>query len=144
MKIKIITFAILILNIALFSGIAFSQQNEKVKKTPEEFAQKRAERMKESLSLTEVQYKQVYDMFLSKAQERKSNKEKYKDLDKTARKELKKQNREKFQSQLNEILNTDLIAKLNEMKSKHKGKKNKGKNKDKNDKRYKENNDDLK
>jgi Asp-tRNA(Asn)/Glu-tRNA(Gln) amidotransferase C subunit len=144
MKIKIITFAILILNIALFSGIAFSQQNEKVKKTPEEFAQKRAERMKESLSLTEVQYKQVYDMFLSKAQERKSNKEKYKDLDKTARKELKKQNREKFQSQLNEILNTDQIAKLNEMKSKHKGKKNKGKNKDKNDKRYKENNDDLK
>ena len=144
MKIKIITFAILILNIALFSGIAFSQQNEKVKKTPEEFAQKRAERMKESLSLTEVQYKQVYDMFLSKARERKSNKEKYKDLDKTARKELKKQNREKFQSQLNEILNTDQIAKLNEMKSKHKGKKNKGKNKDKNDKRYKENNDDLK
>jgi len=144
MKIKIITFAILILNIALFSGIAFSQQNEKVKKTPEEFAQKRAERMKESLSLTEVQYKQVYEMFLSKAQERKSNKEKYKDLDKTARKELKKQNREKFQSQLNEILNTDQIAKLNEMKSKHKGKKNKGKNKDKNDKRYKENNDDLK
>ena len=144
MKIKIITFAILILNIALSSGIAFSQQNEKVKKTPEEFAQKRAERMKESLSLTEVQYKQVYDMFLSKAQERKSNKEKYKDLDKTARKELKKQNREKFQSQLNEILNTDQIAKLNEMKSKHKGKKNKGKNKDKNDKRYKENNDDLK
>ena len=114
MKIKIITFAILILNIALFSGIAFSQQNEKVKKTPEEFAQKRAERMKESLSLTEVQYKQVYNMFLSKAQERKSNKEKYKDLDKTARKELKKQNREKFQSQLNEILNTDQIAKLNE------------------------------
>lgn len=141
MKIKIITIAILIMNIALFSGVAFSQQNDKVKKTPEEFAQKRADRMKESLSLSDEQYRQVYDMFLSKAQERKSNKEKYKDLDKNARKELKKQNREKFQSQLQEILNKEQIEKLKEIKSKHRDKKGKGqhKNKNKNDKRYDDN-----
>lgn len=135
MKIKSITIAILILNIALFTGIAFSQQKDKVNKTPEEFAQKRADRMKKNLSLSDEQYKQVYDLFLNKAQERKLNKEKYKDLDKTSRKELKKQNRDKFSLQLKEILNKEQVEKLDQMKLKYKKGKghHKGKNKNNSD-----------
>ncbi|MCB0726345.1 MAG: hypothetical protein KDD00_02700 [Ignavibacteriae bacterium] len=122
MKIKIIAIVILLLNIVLISGSAYSQQQDKVKKTPEEFAQKKADRMKKNLSLSDSQYKQIYDLFLSKANERKSNKGKYKDMDKTARKEIRKQNREKFQSQIMEILDKEQIEKWNQMKSDHKGK----------------------
>ena len=122
MKIKIIAIVILLLNIVLISGSAYSQQQDKVKKTPEEFVQKKADRMKKNLSLSDSQYKQIYDLFLSKANERKSNKGKYKDMDKTARKEIRKQNREKFQSQIMEILDKEQIEKWNQMKSDHKGK----------------------
>ena len=122
MKIKIIAIVILLLNIVLISGSAYSQQQDKVKKKPEEFAQKKADRMKKNLSLSDSQYKQIYDLFLSKANERKSNKGKYKDMDKTARKEIRKQNREKFQSQIMEILDKEQIEKWNQMKSDHKGK----------------------
>lgn len=139
MKIKtlMITIAVLLLNIVLLSGFAHSQQNEKVKKTPEEFAQKRADRMKQSLSLSDAQYKQVYDLFLKKGQERKSNKEKYKDMDKTARKELRTQNRENFQKQLQGILNKEQIEKLDQMKAERKNKKGKGNKKGNNKKEYK-------
>ncbi|HMQ70159.1 MAG TPA: hypothetical protein PKA90_14330 [Ignavibacteria bacterium] len=123
---KIIAIVILLLNAVLISGSAYSQQQDKVKKTPEEFAQKKADMMKKNLSLSDSQYKQMYDLFLNKANERKSNKEKYKDMDKTARKEMRKQNREKFQSRIREILNKEQIEKWDQMKSDRKNKKGKG------------------
>ena len=66
----------LLLAALLFSvSSTFSQQDngeKKQRKTPEERAQKRADKMKEKLSLTDDQHKQVYDIMLLQANEMKA------------------------------------------------------------------------
>lgn len=126
--------------IALFisSNLLFAQnennnkekRQEKVKMTPEEKATKVSDRMKKNLSLSDDQYKQVYSLVFEKTSNYKLNKEKYKSMDKDARKELKKQNRLEFNQQIEKILNKEQYSKWQEMKSKHKDhRKNKDKNK---------------
>lgn len=127
---------ILLLAALLFSvSSSFSQQDngeKKQRKTPEERAQKRADKMKEKLSLTEDQHKQVYDIMLSQANEMKAVWESTKnDQDKTSRKEKMKAIRESGKTQLNSVLSADQQklweAHKKEMKEKHKGKKHHGK-----------------
>jgi len=126
----------LLLAALLFSvGNTYSQQDnseKKQRKTPEERAQKRADKMKEKLSLTDDQHKQVYDIVLSQANEMKSVWESSKnDQDKTARKEKIKAIRESGKTQINSVLNANQQqlweTHKKEKKEKHKGKKHKGK-----------------
>ena len=124
-KKKSLAIGLLLILIAFTSANVFSQQNEKAKKTPEERATKMTDRMKKNLSLSDEQYKQVYNLFLSKAQEMKSNKEKFIGMDKEARKQMKMTNREEFKKQLSGILNPDQMKKFEDNMKKHKDGKNK-------------------
>ena len=126
-KIFIIVFITLV-----YSGISYSQSYDKSGKTPEEKATKMADRMKQNLSLTDDQYKQIYNLALEKAKTHASNKEKNKTLDKETRKSMKMQNKAEYRKQLEGILNQEQITKMKSLKNKHhgnktghKGKKNK-------------------
>ncbi|HMS64428.1 MAG TPA: hypothetical protein PKD83_04145 [Ignavibacteria bacterium] len=137
---------LLIFIFLLYTGTVFSQNDqknnddtykhhEKVKKSPEERATKMTDRMNKNLSLSDGQYKEIYNLFLNRANEHAQNKEKYKSLDKESRKQLRNENKETFRKQLESILNKDQIAKLQEMKAKHKEKK-KGKKENKGDMKF--------
>lgn len=137
MKKNLLVITLLMLTAILFTNNVFAQKESN--KTPEQMASKMADRMKEKLSLTDDQYKQVYSLALTNAQDRINNKEKNKALDKESRKQLRKQNKDNFRKQMESILNKDQITKFQEMKGKHKhGKKNKdGKRNKKNNKELK-------
>ena len=88
--------------------------------------------MKEKLSLTDDQHKQVYDILLTQGNEMKSVWESSKnDQDKTARKEKMKAIRESGKTQINSVLDANQKqlweTHKKEKKEKHKGKKHKGK-----------------
>ncbi len=126
----------LLLAALLFSvSNTYSQQDnseKKQRKTSEERAQKRADKMKEKLSLTDDQHKQVYEILLTQGNEMKSVWESSKnDQDKTARKEKMKAIRESGKTQINSVLNANQQqlweTHKKEKKEKHKGKKHKGK-----------------
>jgi protein CpxP len=126
----------LLLAALLFSvSNTYSQQDnseKKQRKTPEERAQNRADKMKEKLSLTDDQHKQVYDILITQGNEMKSVWESSKnDQDKTARKEKMKAIRESGNTQINSVLNANQQqlweTHKKEKKEKHKGKKHKGK-----------------
>ena len=129
--------SIMLLLAALLFSVSntYSQQDnseKKQRKTPEERAQKRADKMKEKLSLTDDQHKQVYDIFLTQGNEMKSVWESSKsDQDKTARKEKMKAIRESGKTQINSVLNANQQqlweTHKKEKKEKHKSKKHKGK-----------------
>lgn len=91
------------------------------KKSPEERAQKRAEKLKEKLSLTDDQYKQVYDAFLSQSQQMKSLKEAG-EQDKTARREKMKSIRQNTDATVNGLLNSDQKTKYDQLKKERKEK----------------------
>jgi len=126
-KLFIIVFITLV-----YSGISYSQSYDKSGKTPEEKATKMADRMKQNLSLSDDQYKQIYNLALEKAKTHASNKEKNRTLDKETRKSMRMQNNAEYRKQLEGILNQDQITKMKSLKNKHhgnktghKGKKNK-------------------
>lgn len=127
LKKNLTAFAVLLFALITLSNVTFAQNEERSNKTPEEKATKMADRMKQNLSLTDVQHKQVYDIFLTKIQDRRSNKEKYQSMDKESRKQLHKQNREEMTKKFEGILNSDQITKFKELKEKHK--QNRGKHK---------------
>lgn len=126
-KLFIIIFITLV-----YSGTSYSQGYDKSGKTPEEKATKMADRMKQNLSLSDDQYKQIYNLALEKAKTHASNKEKNRTLDKETRKSMKMQHKAEYRKQLEGILNQDQITKMKSLKNKHygnktghKGKKNK-------------------
>lgn len=110
---------------SLLSASVYSQ--EKPKKTPEEFAQKRSEKMSKLLNLDESQKSQIYQLFLEGHTQMKKDRETYKD-DKESLKKLRKENRESMKSKLQSILTTEQFTKLQEHK-KNKHEKRKGKKK---------------
>lgn len=112
--------SILLLAIVSISSNVFAQQNQRSKKTPEEMATKMADRMKSNLSLSDDQYKQVYDLALTRSKNRISNKEMYKSMDKETRKQTKMKHREEFMAQLSGILNPDQMKKFQENMANHK------------------------
>lgn len=117
---KLAVLSILLLAIVSISSNVFAQQNQKSKKTPEEMATKMADRMKSNLSLSDDQYKQVYDLALTRSKNRISNKEMYKSMDKETRKQTKMKHREEFMTQLSGILNPDQMKKFQENLANHK------------------------
>lgn len=121
MRIKnLAALSILLLLTAFVSSNVFAQQNQRSKKTPEEMATKMADRMKSNLSLSDDQYKQVYDLALTRSKNRISNKEMYKSMDKETRKQTKMKHREEFMAQLSGILNPDQMKKFQENMANHK------------------------
>lgn len=137
MRIKnLAALSILLLLTVFVSSNVFSQQNQRSKKSPEEMALKMADRMKTNLSLSEEQYKQVYELALTRSKNRISNKENYKSMDKETRKQMKMKNREEFMGQLSGILSQDQMKKFQENMAAHKEhRKNKsGKQKNKTEK----------
>ncbi len=114
-KILVIVFITVI-----YTGTSYSQNNKWSGKTPEEKASMMADRMKQNLSLSDDQYRQVYNLALEKAKMQSSNREKYKSMDKESRKSMKKQHREDFRKQLESILNQDQISKMKALRESHK------------------------
>lgn len=125
----------LFIAILIFTGSNAFAQNDgtRPKRTPEEIAQKRADKMNEKLQLSSDQYKSVYNLFLENAQWRQQNMQSFggdKEAMKKAFKERHLQNKE----QLKNILSSEQITKLKEIRKENKGKhkgwdKNKGKHK---------------
>lgn len=120
---NLLVITVLLLTFLFTKSSLYSQQDDKPDRTPEEIATKMADRMKEKLSLSEDQHKQVYNLALSHAQNRINNKEKYKSLDKESRKQMKKQNRGEFRKQLEGILSKEQLDKMKQSKGKHKHRK---------------------
>jgi hypothetical protein len=116
-KIKSLSFVIL-LALIITAGNLFAQSNDKPKKTPEERAKFRTDKMKENLNLSDEQYQSVYSMILSNIQERKNLREQY-GTDKEGFKKAMKERRKTNKDQLKNILNDDQKAKLKEMRKQH-------------------------
>lgn len=113
-------FVILAVIAALyFSANVFAQDFGK--KTPEERAQKRADKMKEHLSLNDEQYKQVYDAILSQAQQIDALKADN-NIDKTKKKEQVKSIRQSTDAVISGLLDKDQLTKYDKFKEKHKQK----------------------
>lgn len=130
-----LTLAVMLI-FGLFAINSYAQTNDtKTKKTPEQKAEKMAKKMQEKLSLSDAQYKSVYDLALSTINQRASLKAN--GTDKESRRAEMKSLMEKQESQLKGILSSDQWTKWEglkaEMKEKHKNKHKdgKGKNKDK-------------
>ena len=124
-KIKVFSITLLIAALVFSAGNAFSQQDSK--KTPEERAGKMSEKMKEKLSLSDEQQKQVYDIMLSHVNDMEGLKNSTED--KTARREKVKALRESTHSKINFILNTDQQAMLEKFRQERKEKHKEGKGK---------------
>lgn len=127
-KTNLAAITVLLFAFLFVSNSTFAQNESKFNRTPEERATKITDRMKQNLSLTDEQYTQVYNMFLTKVRDKMNNKEKYKSMDKESRKQLKKQSRDEMRKQFENILNAEQLTKMKELKEKHK--QNRGKNKD--------------
>lgn len=120
---KINKFAALMLAVIAFvisANISYSQ-DFKTKKTPEQRAQKHAEKMKEHLSLTDDQYNQVYSALLSQAQQMKDLRS-AKDTDKDARREKMKSIWQSTDATITGLLNSDQQTKYKALKEKRKEK----------------------
>ncbi len=118
-KHKIFGIFTFILAAILISQSSFGQ--EKFKKTPEERAQHKTDKMTKHLSLTDDQQKQVYDILYNQATQMdalRGNQE----MTKEARKEQKKAIWSDTDSKLSGVFNTEQIEKWNKFKEKKKQK----------------------
>jgi Spy/CpxP family protein refolding chaperone len=118
-KHKIFGIFTFILAVILISQSSFGQ--EKFKKTPEERAQHKTDKMTKHLSLTDDQQKQVYDILYNQATQMdalRGNQE----MTKEARKEQKKAIWSDTDSKLSGVFNTEQIEKWNKFKEKKKQK----------------------
>jgi periplasmic protein CpxP/Spy len=118
-RIKNAVFTAVLAVFVLFAGSTYSQ--DLGKKTPEERAQKRADKMNEKLSLSNEQYKEIYNAFLSQAQQMEvlwSNK----DMDKTTRKDQMKSIRQGTNSKISSLLTAEQLTKFEKFKEERKQK----------------------
>jgi Spy/CpxP family protein refolding chaperone len=122
-KLKLFSF-VLLLAVLISTGNIFAQVNDKPKKTPEERAKFRADKMKENLNLTDEQYQSIYSMMLTNMLDRKSLREQY-STDKEGFKKAMKEKRKNNREQLKNILNDDQKAKMKQMRKQHRHEKGK-------------------
>lgn len=105
----------------LLTGLFFSASAQDFgKKIPEERAQKRADKMKKHLSLSDEQYKSVYDAILSQAQQIDALKSQ--DLDKSKKRDQIKSLRQNTDESIKGFLNKDQLTKYDKFKEKRKEK----------------------
>lgn len=104
-KRKFVILAVLLFSFLLFNSNSYSQTDHK--KSPEAKATKMADRMKSKLSLSDEQYKQVYNLALTHWK------------DNEGKKDMKNSSNESFKKELAGILTPDQLNKWNEMQGKH-------------------------
>ncbi len=111
---------------AVYTVSSFAQDGNKVQKTPEEIANKRADKLKTELTLSDDQRAKEYALELDRIIKVRETRPKYPTDKKAAHKEIKSIN-EASQTALKEILTADQITKWEALKKaqkeKRKGKK---------------------
>ncbi len=106
---------------AVFAVGSFAQDAPKTPKTPEEVANKRADKLKTELALTDDQRAKVYAAELDRITKVRAIRAKYPTDKKAARKEIKPVN-DAFQTTLKGILTAEQITKWEALKAKAKEK----------------------
>jgi hypothetical protein len=99
-KIKLTVFVILLFGILFTYSSSYSQNGDKVKLTPEEKSAKIVDELKPKLNLTDQQYSDMYNLYLERFKEIKSNRESGMKPDK----ETKKAKRQEFREKIQKIL----------------------------------------
>ncbi len=112
---------ILSLVAAVFAVSSFAADTAKVKKTPEQVAAKRADKLKTELGLTDEQRSKVYNAVLEKINKTKEIKQRYKDSSnrKGRDKEIKAV-KANFETTMNSILSPEQKTKYEAIKKKDK------------------------
>ena len=132
MKKRIGLIAVLLLTSLFAASNIYSQIEDMApKKTPEERAKKRNEKMAKYLSLTADQQDKTYDIWLSHCTQ--ADALRNSTTDKEARKTEMKKLFESTDTQLQSVLTSDQLTKYNEMKQKMKEKRKGKHKKNKND-----------
>lgn len=121
---------ILSLVAVMITAGAYAQDSSKVKRSPEEMANRKADKLKTELGLSDDQRGKVYTVFLDKINKREAIQAKYKDSkDKKAMKAEMKTVEETAETNLKGILTTEQFTKWQtlreERKQQHKDKKGK-------------------
>lgn len=101
-KLKLLGFVIILFGIILANSNSYAQKDDKVKLTPEEKSSKIVDELKPVLSLTDQQYNDLYNLYLGRFKEIKSNRENGIKPDKETKKAKRKDFREKMQNILTE------------------------------------------
>ncbi len=107
----------------LFVGMTFAQEPGKTKerKTPEERAQHKTDKMEEHLGLTADQKEMIYDINLEAAKKHVAKREMAKEERKAKHEEMKAE-REKIEAAILDVLDDDQDAKFLQMKEERKAK----------------------
>jgi len=96
---------ILILSTVFFAVSSFAHDSAKMKKTPEQMAAKRADKLKSELGLSDVQRSDVYTAILEKINQTRQVKRMYKDsANRKGREKAIQSVRERFDQRMNTIL----------------------------------------
>jgi protein CpxP len=129
---KLILSIVLLLTFAVGSSFAQDGKGDHKKLSPSERATKVTDKMKTNLSLTDSEYKSVYDIFYNHFTEMSSMKDRS-DRSTDEFKSERKQKREALKKELSGVLTSEQLQKMEDNRKKHKEKrKGKGKNKNKN------------
>jgi len=132
MKKRIGFIAVLFITSLFAVSNIYSQTSDKApKKTPEERAKNRSEKMTKHLSLTDEQKQKVYDIWYSHCTQ--ADALRNSTTDKETRKSEMKKLFESTDTQLQSVLTSDQLTKYNEMKEKMKEKRKGKHKKNKND-----------
>lgn len=109
-KLKLFGFVIIIFGIIFAYSNTYAQKDDKQKLTPEEKSAKIVDELKPVLNLTDQQYSDLYNLYLERFKEIKSNRESGIKPDK----ETKKAKRKEFRENLQKILTEEQHAKFKE------------------------------
>jgi periplasmic protein CpxP/Spy len=123
-------FILSLLAVVMAAG-AYAHDSAKVKKSPAEMANKRADKLKTELNLSDEQRSKVYTTIFDKINKHQAVKEKYKGTkDKKSMRAEMKTVHDDFDASMKSILTAEQYGKWQELKSKqkekHKEKKGKG------------------
>lgn len=105
--------------IFIFSSPLFSQKDYWKNKTPEEIAEKRAEKLKTKLALDDLQHKKIYEILLTFTTDMKTLREQKNsssDVDKKALRDKIRTLRKETYDKIISVLNPEQRAKFEEMK----------------------------
>lgn len=140
-KIKLTGFVIILLGLIFVYTNSYSQNDGNAKLTPEEKATKIVDELKPKLNLTEQQYSDLYNLYLERFKEIKTNRESGIKPDK----ETKKGKRQEFRDKIQKILTEEQYSQFKEFwKDKKKEFDKKKKDKKDNKKSMKQDSDNVK
>ena len=111
---KLLTISLML----AFSAMTFAQDGSaKQKKSPEDVAKRKTEKLAAQLELSDEQKEKVYELNLSAAKDKQELNTEYKDKDDAERKEAANAVRKDYNQSLKEILTEPQMRKYYELKS---------------------------